>query len=189
MTLTYDMTFLAVLLSGLYEKPEREEKHFCVLHPSAKRPCIRNPYTRYAADMNVLLVYHNLMDDWQDERKLLSYRAARLLRKAYLKAAAGYPRQVKAIRRYLRELHQTEEAGSPDIDLASGLTGKLMAEIFVPREDEWSQELRKIGFIWENSFISWTPMKTRTKIGKMETTIHFCFLRAGRIMRRRQGGF
>ena len=146
MTLTYDMTFLAVLLSGLYEKPEREEKHFCVLHPSAKRPCIRNPYTRYAADMNVLLVYHNLMDDWQDERKLLSYRAARLLRKAYLKAAAGYPRQVKAIRRYLRELHQTEEAGSPDIDLASGLTGKLMAEIFVPREDEWSQELRKIGF-------------------------------------------
>ena len=76
MTLTYDMTFLAVLLSGLYEKPEREEKHFCVLHPSAKRPCIRNPYTRYAADMNVLLVYHNLMDDWQDDRKLLSYRGS-----------------------------------------------------------------------------------------------------------------
>lgn len=146
MTLTYDMTFLAVLLSGLYEKPEQEEKHFCVLHPTAKRPCIRNPYTEYASDMNVLLVYHNLMDDWQDERKLLSYRAARMLRKSYLRAAAGYPRQVTAIRRYLKNLHRAEETNSPDMDLASGLTGKLMAEIFVPKEDEWSQELRKIGF-------------------------------------------
>lgn len=146
MTLTYDMTFLAVLLSGLYEKPEQHEKHFCVLHPTAKRPCIRNPYTKYAADMNVLLIYHNLMDDWQDERKVLSYRAARLLRKSYLKAAAGYPRQVKAVRNYLKELHRAEEADSPDLDLASGLTGKLMGEIFVPREDEWSRELRRIGF-------------------------------------------
>ena len=63
MTLTYDMTFLAILLTGLYEGTDRQERHFCVLHPLHKRPCLRNAYTQYAADMNILLVYHNLMDD------------------------------------------------------------------------------------------------------------------------------
>ncbi|HIV24964.1 MAG TPA: hypothetical protein IAB71_04125 [Candidatus Scatomonas pullistercoris] len=146
MTLTYDMTFLAVLLSGLYESRSRQEEHFCILHPTARKTCIRSACTRYAADMNILLVYHNLMDDWLDEKKHMSYRGARLLRGAYLKAAAAYPRQVRAIRRYLKDLHRVEEANSRDIDLASGLTGRLMREIFTPREDEWSRELGQVGF-------------------------------------------
>ena len=146
MTLTFDMTFLAVLLTGLYEKEPREEEHFCILHPTARKRCFRNEYTRYAADMNILLVYHNLMDDWLDERKRMSYRGARLLRGAYLKAAASYPRQVRAVRRYLKELHRAEEENAGDLDLASGLTGQLMREIFTPREDIWSRELGGIGF-------------------------------------------
>ena len=146
MTLTYDMTFLAILLTGLYEEKDSQEKHFCILHPLHKRFCLRNRYTRYAADMNILLVYHNLMDDWQDEKKHISLGAARLLRKAYLKTAARYPRQVKAIRSYLKALHKAEEERSADIDLASGLTGKLMQEIFCCQEDIWSEELRQIGF-------------------------------------------
>ncbi len=146
MTLTYDMTFLAVLLTGLYEEEPRSEEHFCLLRPGSRKTCLRNSFTRYAADMNILLVYHNLMDDWLDERKRLSYGGARLLRKSYLKAASRYPRQVRAIRRYLKELHRAEEAGDPNIDLASGLTGSLFREIFVPREDDWSRELGQVGF-------------------------------------------
>jgi hypothetical protein len=146
MTLTYDMTFLAILLTGLYEGRDRHELHACLAHPGQKHPCLRNRYTAYAADMNVLLVYHNLMDDWEDERKRSSYAAARLLRKAYLKTAARYPRQVKAIRRYLKDLHRAEEQRSEDIDLASGLTGRFMAEIFMMEEDVWRDELRRLGF-------------------------------------------
>ena len=92
MTLTYDMTFLAILLTGLYEEKSSQERHFCVLHPMQKRPCTRNRYTSYAADMNILLVYHNLMDDWQDEKKRGSLGAARLLRRSYLRTASRYPR-------------------------------------------------------------------------------------------------
>ncbi|MFR6330288.1 MAG: DUF5685 family protein, partial [Eisenbergiella sp.] len=80
MTLTYDMTFLAILLTGLYEGHDKHELHYCAAHLGQKHPCLRNRYTAYAADMNVLLVYHNLMDDWEDERKRASYAAARLLR-------------------------------------------------------------------------------------------------------------
>ena len=138
MTLTYDMTFLAILLTGLYEGHDNHELHYCAAHLGQKHPCLRNRYTAYAADMNVLLVYHNLMDDWEDERKRASYAAARLLRKAYLKTAARYPRQVKAIRHYLKDLHRTEEQRAEDIDLAAGLTGQLMAEIYMMEEDIWS---------------------------------------------------
>ena len=145
-TLTYDMTFLAILLTGLYEEKNSQERHFCLLHPMHKRPCRRNRYTSYAAYMNILLVDHKLMDNWQDEKKRGSLGAAWFLRRFYLKIASSYPRQVKAIRRYLNELHKVEEVWAEDIDLAAGLTGQLMEEIFVYQEDIWSSDLRKIGF-------------------------------------------
>ncbi len=145
LTLTYDMVFLAVLLTGLYEVPDQTEEVFCGLHPLKKQAVIRNSYTAYAADMNLLLSYHNLEDDWLDDRNALSLAASRLLRKEYLKTAAEYPRQVKAIRRYLRDLHRAEEEKNPSIDCAASLTGYLLGEIFVFQEDCWQEELRSMG--------------------------------------------
>ena len=145
LTLTYDMVFLAVLLTGLYEAPGQTEEVFCGLHPLKKQAVIRNSYTAYAADMNLLLSYHNLEDDWLDDRNALSLAASRLLRREYLKSAAEYPRQVKAIRRYLRDLHRAEEEKNPSIDCAASLTGYLLGEIFVFQEDCWQQELRSMG--------------------------------------------
>ncbi len=146
MTLTYDMTFLAILLTGLYEEKPRREKHFCLFHPFQKKLCLRNSCTQYAADMNVLLVYHNLMDDWLDEKKKKSLVAARLLQHSYGRVAARYPRQVGAICSYLKALHQVEEKKEGDLDRAAGLTGQLMGEIFRYREDIWAEDLEKLGF-------------------------------------------
>ena len=146
MTLTYDMTFLAVLLTDLYDDMTPTENRFCPLHPLRRQSCLQNRFTRYAADMNILLVYHNLMDNWEDDRSHRSHAAARLLRRAYLQAARRHPAKVRAIRRYLKKLHEAERSGSCDLDLASGLTGELMGEIFVPENDMWAAELRKLGF-------------------------------------------
>lgn len=146
MTLTYDMTFLAILLTALYEKKPDREIHRCGVHGGAKRMCYRNEYTAYAADMNVLLVYHNLMDDWIDEKKAGSYAAARALRGAYRRTADRYPGKTHAIRTYLKELHRTEESNAADLDLASGLTGTLMKEIFTYRDDHWAKDLGEVGF-------------------------------------------
>ena len=145
-TLTYDMVFLAILLTGLYEEPARPEEIRCGLHPFQKQTVIRNQYTAYAADMNIILAYHELEDDWRDEKKALSLAASRALRKTYLKTAARYPRQVKAVRQYLKELHRTEEERDPAIDRAASLTGRMLSEIFVFREDVWQEELRTTGF-------------------------------------------
>lgn len=145
-TLTYDMTFLAILLTALYESDTACEEHRCFLHGGQIRECLTNPYLDYAADMNILLVYHNLMDDWIDERKWKSKIAAEALKPAYLRSAARHREKEGAIRRYLIELHRAERQNEANPDVASGLTGHLMREIFCPSLDLWSDSLGKLGF-------------------------------------------
>ena len=57
LTLTYDMTFLVVLLSGLYEPKTEQGVARCVAHPTTKHGYLVNDISAYAADMNVLMAY------------------------------------------------------------------------------------------------------------------------------------
>lgn len=66
MLLNYDMTFLIILLTGLYELENEEAEFVCPLHPGKKKLAYINEATRYAAEMNVILSYHNMQDDWRD---------------------------------------------------------------------------------------------------------------------------
>ena len=65
LTLTYDMTFLVLLLSALYEADEERGMEICPAHPLRKHFYWQTRYTEYAADMNVVLAYNNCRDDWQ----------------------------------------------------------------------------------------------------------------------------
>ncbi|MCQ2509736.1 MAG: DUF5685 family protein [Lachnospiraceae bacterium] len=144
--LTYDMAFLAILLSSLNDEAEDRKEAVCSLHPLKKTVSIQNRWTEYAADMNVLLTYHNLMDDWIDEKKLNSRAAAGILSAPYRKLVVRYPKQVQAIETYLEALHRVEKEQSGDIDKAAGLTGILMAELFSRPEVIWKEEMKTIGF-------------------------------------------
>ena len=63
-SLTYDMTFVVILLSALYEPHTQKGSTRCIIHPVCKQPVRRNIVTEYAADMNVLLTYYKCRDDW-----------------------------------------------------------------------------------------------------------------------------
>ena len=146
-TLTYDMTFLAILLTSLYEPRSSMELKHCVFHPGQKMLCIRNEYTDYAADMSVIMVYHNLLDNWRDDRNQKSLFESRMIHRAYKKAAAKHEQKINALRTYLRKLHKIEKENSPDIDLAAGLTGEFFKEVFMFDEhDIWSRDLGMTGF-------------------------------------------
>ena len=138
--------FLSILLTGLYECETKEEEHYCFLHPGKKHKCLRNKYTKYCADMNVLLAYYNLLDDWEDEKNYAAFTAAKALKKSVTRIEASYPRQTKAVQDYLEKLHACEKENNPDLDLAAGYTGEVMAEIYIPEEDIWSDDLRQVGF-------------------------------------------
>lgn len=145
-TLTYDMTFLAILLTGLYEDRTVREEHRCMVHPVGKHVCLRNEFTRYAADMNVLIAYYNLLDDWEDEKKRTALAGAKVLKKAFRKVAARYPEQTRAVRAYLKKLHLCEAENARDLDLAAGYTGEVMAKLYQFRNDIWKEDLGRLGF-------------------------------------------
>ena len=96
--------------------------------------------------MNVLLAYYNLLDDWEDEKNYAAFTAAKALKKSVTRIEASYPRQTKAVQDYLEKLHACEKENNPDLDLAAGYTGEVMAEIYIPEEDIWSDDLRQVGF-------------------------------------------
>lgn len=79
--LSYDMTFLVILLTGLYEPETIYSEERCVTHPLRKHPVRRNVVSDYVADMNVLLTYYKCMDDWYDEKKVLKRTYAGVLKK------------------------------------------------------------------------------------------------------------
>ncbi len=146
LTLTYDMTFLAILLSSLYEVPETDETGRCIPHPAKKHRRVYTRMTAYAADMNVLLAYYNLLDDWQDDKKTYGLMLSGLLKKKTEEIGSRYPRQAQAVRDYMTSLAACESSGSENIEEAAVLTGRMLAEIFVLEEDAWAPALRQMGF-------------------------------------------
>lgn len=146
MLLNYDMTFLVILLSGLYELSNTHTTHSCVRHPAKKQNVWINEATEYAADMNILLSYHNSLDDWRDEHAVTKKLIAHALQEEYQSLGERYPRQRKALEHYLAELADAEQRQETNVDLVAGLTGEMLAEIFDWKQDEWSDELRCFGF-------------------------------------------
>ncbi len=146
LTLNYDLTFLVILLTGLYEPHNRRGTTHCAVHPFKKQPVVVNKYTDYAADMNILLSYYKCLDDWNDEKKADKLFYARLLKGGFEGLKSLYPKKAEKIRKLLEELSENEKQDVCDLDLMSGLFGKIMAEVLAYREDEWEDNLRKVGF-------------------------------------------
>ena len=142
LTLNYDMTFLVLVLNSLYEPELSKGAERCVVHPCHEHCYLSCEITDYAADMNVALAYLNQLDNWHDDRNLISLFFSRILKKKYLAVKARYPRQCEAMERCIKRLSDLEKRGMQDPDAASHCFGELMGEIFVMREDRWAPSLR-----------------------------------------------
>lgn len=145
-TLSYDMTFLIILLSGLYEPPAEDSIRNCVAHPFQKHAARTNEITQYAADMNIVLSYYKCLDDWTDEHKKKAWINSRLLRSKVKQIEKTYPEKVKLIRDMLAQISSCEKANEQDLDKMAGLFGEIMAEIFVWKQDIWKGSLHRMGF-------------------------------------------
>ncbi len=145
-TLTYDMTFLIILLTSLYESETTHEIHRCIVHPVKKHDTLRNKITEYAADMNIVLTYYHLLDDWQDDKSIAGFTGTKLLNNKFNKICKKYPRQCKGIGNSLNQLKECEKSNLQNIDLVSRCFGELMAELFIYKEDVWEPTLRKFSF-------------------------------------------
>lgn len=145
-TLNYDMTFLALLLNGLYEESDENAWIRCPVHPLKKQIVYGNKYIEYAADMTILLSYYKCRDDWEDESKYSGKVFSKLLQKDLQRIEQQYPRQATCVRESLERLSILEKSGVAAPDDVVNCSGRMLSEIFVYQEDFWSDTLRRFGY-------------------------------------------
>ena len=147
-TLSYDMTFVALLLTSLYEPETVSGLRRCVVHPVQKHRYRQNEFTDYAADMNLMLSYEKCLDDWNDEHKIKKRAMAALLKSKNNEVYERYPQKLDRICACMEKIHELEKNDIRNIDEVSGAFGEIMAEIFAYRQDEWEETLRRMGFFF-----------------------------------------
>ena len=142
--LTYDMTFLVLLLTSMSEPEEERGMERCMAHPVRRHFYWQNALTAYAADMNVALAYHNCRDDFLDDGSAIGFWEAEILQEQYAIVKELWPRQCGAIERELQALSALERENRQDPDAAAGCFGRLLGELFVT-DDPLTERLRPFG--------------------------------------------
>ncbi len=145
LTLTYDLTFLACVLSSLYEPKEDIKQSRCMVHPAKKSPYVQSDVVRYAADMNLALCYHKLLDDWNDDKNIAARTAAKALEKSYGKVSLTSPTQCESIEKNLARITQAEKITPFQVDDAVNAFADLMGTLFLYRDDRWGELLYQMG--------------------------------------------
>ncbi|MEG1458324.1 MAG: DUF5685 family protein [Acetivibrio sp.] len=146
LTLTYDMTFLVIFLTALYEPEEHYSIQRCMMHPLKKHKILENEISVYAADMNILMTYYKCIDDWQDEKSLKGWLGSVFYKHRFQKVVHQYKRQSMVVEKSIHALRECEKSKETNLDVVSRCFGELIEELFVYKVDEWEDSLRKIGF-------------------------------------------
>ncbi len=145
-TLNFDMNFLILLLTGLYDTDTEIKDIRCFAHVFKKQRVAVNVFTSYAADMNVLMAYYKCRDDWEDDRSIFAALYSKIIEGRVKKVEASYPEKAGRIRSCLKLQNRLESENNRDIDRVSGCFGNALAEVFAYRKDRWEEKLRRIGF-------------------------------------------
>ena len=101
--------------------------------------------------MTVALTYYKCLDDWKDDRNLTRWLYAKLLKKSYDRVKQQWPSQCGTIERELQVIARIEDGKSTAPDAAANSFGRLMAELFVLKDDNWSPHLRSLGYSLGNT--------------------------------------
>ncbi len=144
--LNYDITFLIVVLTGIYKPKTNIFEERCIVSPFKKKKKLINEITEYAASMNILLSYYKLEDNLIDDKGIKDIFAYNIYKSKYNLANKKYPEKSKVIREQMSLLNKLEKEKDYNIDKVSNTFGELMGEIFSYKKDENEEYLRKIGF-------------------------------------------
>ena len=127
--LSYDCTFVALLLCGVAgvgaTRPAR-----CPFRPLNKRPmALESPQLFFAADLDILLAWHKLRDDWQDERKIAAPVGRLAFAAAARRAQSHAPELDTVIRTGIQELTQLEKERCAELDAPADAFARMMRSV------------------------------------------------------------
>ncbi len=129
MSVSYDLTFLSLLLISLSSDDAQVELESCILNPLKKKPILKDHKAlEFCADMSILLTWLKAKDDTGDEKKIKGVIMSAALRRSGLKAKRLYPKLSEKMALLLKELNLAEK-GKPSL-IPADIFGSILAEIF-----------------------------------------------------------
>lgn len=130
--LSYDITFLALVLSSLCNLGETKKSR-CIIHPVKEFDVVfSDSAVNYSARAGVLLNYLKLADDWKDEKSLKSLCAMPALFFGYKRAFKGMSKQAEIINNQLKLLSRLEKENCTSIDETADAFAKITEALFTP---------------------------------------------------------
>ena len=151
-TLSYDFTFLSLMDLSVNEIKMSAEKQRCIAHPVKKTICV-NCYLglNYSSYSAMLLIYHKLKDDLEDNEFNHKIRSVFLLpffKGAYKKSRMKYPELANTIEEQMKNQRRIETEKCAKIDIACEPTAKIMEAIFGGlTDDERQGDLKRFGYL------------------------------------------
>ena len=130
LTLTYDATFAAVLLSAVTGAEPHFSLRGCAAHPVRGRIPTVDPdeVSDFCAGVCVLLAKYKLLDDAGDGRPIRK-AAIPVINRGIKRAEKKYPEAASVLKDGLFRLSEIESAAEPDADRAPMLFGELLGKL------------------------------------------------------------
>lgn len=145
--LSYDCTYLALVLCALEQESCSACKRRCITHPFRKRSCAASSAgMRHAAAVSVILTYHQLGDTVADEhgiKRAGAWILQKLMRHGYQRAARRLPEFDHVTRECLCELNELECKQTASIDQPADTFARILRAA-VPQDSPNTRILREM---------------------------------------------
>lgn len=135
LTLSYDVTALAVLLDSISDGETLYCQKGCVKHFGKRKTVSGGDFLEFAADVNIIMAYLKLKDNVSDDRSIKAAVAAFALRRRYRRAASAYPHMCKAIDMHMKRLAFLEETECDIVDKCADEFGSILAAVFAQKAE------------------------------------------------------
>ncbi|HBY21167.1 MAG TPA: hypothetical protein DEG71_09235 [Clostridiales bacterium] len=145
-TLNYDIVFISILLSAIYLEEDKYSLERCAISGFKKKKLACNEYIDYATYVNIMLVYHKLLDNYLDDKSIQALFASKLLRKNYQKVVDKYTYKAEVLQDGLSRMQALEKNKLATLENMSNIFGEIFGELFVYKDDEHAEILRKLGY-------------------------------------------
>ncbi|MBR6337293.1 MAG: hypothetical protein IKR76_06120 [Ruminococcus sp.] len=140
LTLSYDMTFLAMMNMAVNEIPVKARRERCPVHPINKRLCVYdNKGLEYPVDAAAILVHYKLSDGVADgglAERGVSRAAMAALSKGYKAARKRCPQLDEQIAEQMKLQLEYEAQRTPILDKACDPTARMMQAVFSSLSDD-----------------------------------------------------
>lgn len=149
--LSYDFTFLSLLLSSLREDKDNVTKENCIAHVFKKQNIIKgNRELKYCADMSIILYYLKLIDDVKDDHSIKAFFLSLIYYLPYRKAKKKHNIKYLRIKKLLDNLSCLEKDNCNIIDMCAHNFGSIVRTIFQPEYIKDKDSLKILGWMGYN---------------------------------------